>query len=196
MNTINKKSIKETLNKGKQSIQHIYDNYRLPNYLNTLLDYIEKKQNITYVTAVVHIKKSAFSFNIYSDVTYRNDDGTVDIDMNALQSSILIDAIPEHVAQVVDAESEYSVGFNYEDLQKLFNNRKIKVDSVMPLSEVISECPNGVDKITIKDNFFYTTIEYFNGGNKTFPDKHVEYITGVSVEDSPYPLDEIEITDI
>ena len=120
---INKNSKKESTDKVKHNL---FNEYKLPNYLNQLLGYIEKKQDITYVTAVVHIKKNAFSFSIYSDVTYRNADGTVDIDMNALQSSILIDALPEHIIKIIETESEYSAGFTYEDLQKLFNDRNNK----------------------------------------------------------------------
>lgn len=188
---INKKSKKESTDKVNHSI---FNEYKLPNYLNQLLGYIEKKQDITYVTAVVHIKKNTFSFIIYSDVTYRNADGTIDIDMNALQSSILIDALPEHVIKIIETESEYSAGFTYEDLLQLFNNKSMKVESVLQLSDIISNLPKNVGKILIKDKFFYTTIEYYDNQNKMYLSKCVEYITGIEDENSPYPLNEIEIS--
>lgn len=189
---INKNSKKEPTDKVNHSI---FNEYKLPNYLNQLLRYIEKKQDITYVTAVVHIKKNAFSFSIYSDVTYRNADGTVDIDMNALQSSILIDALPEHIVKIIETESEYSAGFTYEDLQKLFNDRNNNIEGIQTLEALIACRPNNTLKIAIKDEFFYTTVKYFDEHDKISLCKSVEYITGVSEANSPYPLDEIEVTD-
>lgn len=189
---INKNSKKESTDKVKPNL---FNEYKLPNYLNQLLGYIEKKQDITYVTAVVHIKKNAFSFSIYSDVTYRNADGTVDIDMNALQSSILIDALPKHIIKIIETESEYSAGFTHEDLQQLFNARNNNIEGIQTLDALIACRPNNTFKIAIKDEFFYTTIKYFDEHDKICLCKSVEYITGVSEENSPYPLDEIEVTD-
>lgn len=187
---------KNSKNKSTDTVnRNIFDEYKLPNYLNQLLGYIEKKQDITYVTAVVHIKKNAFSFSICSDVTYRNADGTVDIDMNALQSSILIDALPEHIIKIIETESEYSAGFTYEDLQKLFNDRNKNIEGIQTLEAMIACRPNNTSKIVIKDEFFYTTIKFFDESDKVCLCKSVEYITGISEENSPYPLDEIEVTD-
>ena len=189
---IDKNNKKESTNKASRNI---FDEYKLPNYLNQLLGYIEEKQDITYVTAVVHIKKSVFSFSIYSDVTYRNADGTVDIDMNTLQSSILINALPEHVIKIFETESEYSAGFTYEDLQKLFKDRNNNIEEVQTLDALIACRPNNTSKVVIKDEFFYTTIKYFDEQEKISLYKSVEYITGVTEDNSPYPLDEIEVTD-
>ncbi len=189
----NKKNDKKEAPNGER--QSIFNNYKLPNYLDKLLNYIEKKQNITYVTVVVHIKKNAFSFSIYSDVTYKNGDGTVDIDMNALQSSLLIDAIPDSVVKLVEKDSEYSVGFSYEDLQKLFRNRTIIVEEASSLQDIVLNKPEFVKKIVVKDEFFYTVIEYYDNQNVVRSCKHIEYLTGISEENSPYPLDEIEISD-
>lgn len=171
----------------------MFEGYKLPGYLNKLLDYIEEKKNITYVTVVVHIKKNTFSYSICSDVTYRNGDGTVDMDMNALQSKILIDALPEHVQKSIEAESEFSIGFTYEDLKQLYSNRFV-VEGVESIQEIISNRPDNVQKIIVKDEFFYTAVEYYDNQNTVCMRKHVEYITDIPAEDSPYPIGEIEIS--
>lgn len=189
---INKNSKKESTDK---IIHKRVNNYKLPSYLNQILEYINKKQDITYVTAVVHINKTVIGFSIYSDITYRNADGTVAIDMNALQRSIpRINVLPENVIKIINTESEYSVGFTYEDLQKLFNDRNDNIEGVQTLDELIECRPNNTSKIAIKDEFFYTTIKYFDEHDIICLCKSVEYITGVTEKNSPYPLNEIEIT--
>lgn len=189
---INKRSKNKSTNKENHNV---FNEYKLSNYLNMLLEYIENKQDITYVTAVVHIKKKPFSFSIYSDVTYRNADETVAIDLNVLQSSILIDALPEQIIKIIETESEYSIGFTHEDLLQLFNNKSMEIESVIQLSDIISNLPENVGKILIKDEFFYTSIEYYDNQNNMYSSKKVEYITGIEDENSPYPLNEIEISD-
>ncbi len=167
------------------------------NTRNRILDYIASRTNIRTAHIELFVRKTGSTYECSYDLYFPNQQGIIMKNEAFFIANISsVGYIPQYIIDEVDKNGSAEIDFSKEDLEVLYNEKEIEIQSEVSYDTLHKELVDNVyNKIVLIDRVYYTRVECYDTTGKITGIVHIANMTNIpdNIKNSLYPCKSCEV---